>query len=49
MLYDPDQNRVWAYAYDLGVYGRYEVWLGKPNDQNKMLIDELAIMIVRRI
>ncbi|MDT8284903.1 MAG: hypothetical protein RQ767_05205 [Thermovirgaceae bacterium] len=49
VLYDPDRNRVWAYAYDLGVHGRYEVWLGKPNEHIKKLVDDLDIMIDRRI
>lgn len=49
VLYDPDRNRAWAYAYDFGVHGRYEVWLGRPNDQIKKLIDDLDIMVDRRL
>lgn len=49
VLYDPNRNSAWAYAYDLGVHGRFKVWLGQPNDRIKKLIDDLDIMIDRRI
>ena len=45
VLFDPKSKRAWAFAYDLGLFGNFEVWLGQPDQRKKMLMIELESML----
>lgn len=45
ILFDPEDKSAWAFAYDLGITGNFEVWLGQPDDKIKKLMRELESMI----
>lgn len=44
ILFNPANKMVWAYAYDLGVSGNFEVWLGHPDKKDKKLMRTLESM-----
>ena len=44
ILFNPENKKVWAYAYDLGVSGNFEVWLGHPDKKDKKLMHTLESM-----
>ncbi len=45
ILFDPQAEKVWASAYDLGVNGHLDIWLGQPNKKTKKLMRTLESMI----
>ncbi len=45
ILFDPKKNRVWANVFDFGVTGKFDIWLGHPDEKTRKLIVTLESMV----
>ena len=45
ILFDPESKGVWSNVFDFGVTGKFDLWLGHPDEKTRMLIEMLESMV----
>jgi len=45
ILYNPKKNRAWVNVFDFGVTGKFDLWLGHPDEKTRKLIERLESMV----